>query len=97
MSNAEHVKQQLQSIYFELKENEQPVIQQLKSLNHKLSGLQQYHPAILSLSERITAAVIEIRDVADELEQIDRAVNFDSQRIEIINERLSASNTALVT
>lgn len=90
LSNAEHVKQQLQSIYFELKENEQPVIQQLKSLNHKLSGLQQYHPAILSLSERITAAVIEIRDVADELEQIDRAVNFDSQRIEIINERLSA-------
>ncbi len=90
LSNAEHVKQQLESIYFELKENEQPVVQQLKVLNNKLAVLQQYHPLIHSLCERISAAIIEIRDVADELELIDRGVNFDGQRIEIINERLSA-------
>jgi DNA repair protein RecN (Recombination protein N) len=37
----------------------------------------------------LAAAVIEIKDVAGELEHIDRAVNFDQQRIETINERLS--------
>ncbi len=89
LSNAEHIKQQLESIYFELKENDQPIVQQLKALNNKLGGIQQYHPAISSLCERISASVIEISDVADELEQIDRGVHFDGHRIDIINERLS--------
>ena len=90
LSNAESIKQQLGSIYFELKDSEQPIVQQLKSLQNKLTALQQYHPAIETLCQRMSGAVIEIKDVADELEQIDRGVNFDSQRIEIINERLSA-------
>ena len=89
LSNAENVKQQLGNIYFELKDSEQPIVQQLKSLQNKLAGLQQYHHAIKDLCERLSGAVIEIKDVAGELEQIDRGVNFDSQRIEIINERLS--------
>ena len=90
LSNAENVKQQLGSIYFELTDSEQPIVNQLKSLQNKLGSLQQYHPAIESLCERLSGAVIEIKDVAGELEQIDRAVHFDQQRIEIINERLSA-------
>ncbi len=90
LSNAENVKQQLGSIYFELKDSEQPVVQQLKSLQNKLSTLQQYHPRIASLLGRMSDAVIEIKDVANELEQIDRAVNYDQDRIELINERLSA-------
>jgi len=90
LSNAENIKQQLGVIYFELKDSEQPIVQQLKSLQNKLATLQQYHPAIEMLCQRMSAAVIEIKDVADELEQIDRGVNFDGQRIEMINERLSA-------
>ncbi len=89
LSNAENIKQQLGNIYFELKDSEQPIVQQLKSLQNKLTALQQYSPAIEILCQRMSGAVIEIKDVADELEQIDRGVNFDSQRIEIINERLS--------
>ena len=89
LSNAEHIKQQLESIYFELKDSEQPIVQQLKSLQNKLSALQPYHPAIENLCQRLASALIEVKDVADELEQIDRGVNFDNQRIEIINERLS--------
>ncbi|MEP7164936.1 MAG: DNA repair protein RecN [Ferruginibacter sp.] len=90
LSNAENIKQQLGSIYFELKDSEQPIVQQLKALQNKLFALLQYHPAIETLCLRMSSAVIEIKDVAGELEQIDRAVSFDQQRIEIINERLSA-------
>ena len=90
LSNAENVKQQLGSIYFELKDSEQPIVQQLRSLQNKMTSLQQYHPAIEALQQRISAAVIEIKDVADELEHIDNSVHFDQQRIEMINERLSA-------
>lgn len=90
LSNAENVKQQLSAVYFELKDSEQPVVQQLKSLQHKLKSLQEYHPGIDSLSGRLQSAAIEVQDVADELERIDDSVSFDQQRIEWINERLSA-------
>ncbi len=90
LNNAEHVKQQLGSVYFELKDSEQPLLQQLKVLQGRLVSLQDYHPSIQSLVERINAAVIDLGDVADELEIIDSNVHFDEERIQLINDRLSA-------
>jgi DNA repair protein RecN (Recombination protein N) len=89
LSNAESVKQQLSNIYVELKDSEQPLVQQLKSLQNKIKSLQEYHPDMEGLSKRLLSATIEIQDVADELERIDDGVGFDPQRIEMINERLS--------
>lgn len=90
LNNAEHVKQQLGAVYFELKDSEQPLLQQLKALQNRLLALQDYHPAIQSLADRINASVIDLRDVAEELEQIDAHVHFDEERIQVINDRLSA-------
>ncbi len=90
LSNAENIKQQLGGIYYELKDSEQPLVQELKTLQNKLSSLHQYHPSIESLFQRLSSAIIEIKDVADELEQIDESINYDQQRIEMINERISA-------
>lgn len=90
LSNAENIKQQLSVIYFELKDSEQPVVQQLKVLQQKLQGLQQYHPEIDGLQQRINSAVIELKDVADELERIDDSITYDAERINIINDRISA-------
>ncbi len=89
LSNAENVKQQLSAIYFELKDNDQPVVQQLKSLLNKMKLLNEYHPDIETLSKRLQSAALEIQDVADELERIDESVSFDQERIELINERIS--------
>lgn len=89
LSNAENVKQQLSAVYFELKDSDTPIVQQLKSLHNKMKLLHEYHPDIDALSKRIQSAVIEIQDVADELESIDDSVSFDQERIEDINERLS--------
>lgn len=89
LSNAEHVKRQLFGIYAELKDGEQPIIQQLKSIQHKLRALNEYHADIKQLNERLQAAAIEIQDVADELERIDDSVHADPQRIEKVNERIA--------
>lgn len=90
LTNAENIKQQLSGIYFELKDSEQPLVQQLKILQQKLQGIQQYHPEIEGLQQRISSAVVELKDVADELERIDDAVNYDAERINVINDRISA-------
>lgn len=89
LTHAETVKQQLSSVYFELKDSDLPVVQQLKTLQHRLQQLQQYNPDISLLEQRIASAVIDLKDVADELETIEGAINYDAEQISIINERIS--------
>jgi DNA repair protein RecN (Recombination protein N) len=89
LSNAENIKQQLGSIYFELKESDQPIVQQLKSLNNKLHALEQYHPSLEGLNKRLLSTQIELKDIADELEQVSDSVNYSGERIQEVNDRIS--------
>ncbi len=89
LSNAENIKQQLSAINFELQENEQPIVQILKSLNNKLSALQPYHSSIESLSKRLISAQIEVQDIADEIEQISESIQLSEERIQLVNDRIS--------
>lgn len=90
LSNAENIKQQLGSIYFELKDSEQPIVQQLKVLQQKIHSLESFHPGLKELYERMNSSLIELQDVADELETIDDSIRYDAQRIQTVNDRLSA-------
>jgi len=90
LANAESVKQQLGGIYFELKENEQPIVQQLKLLYNKLHTLEQYHTEIPSLAKRIQAAQVELQDIAEELDRINDSIQYSAERIALVNDRMSA-------
>lgn len=90
LTNAETVKQQLGSVYMELKDTEDPIVQRLKSFYQKLSGLKQYHPDVENLAARTNAAMIELDDIADELERIDHSITFDNGRINEVNDRIAA-------
>ncbi len=90
LSNAENIKVQLGAIYTFLSGGEEPVTQNLKSFSQKLSALKEYHTDIEDLQKRLTSAQLEIQDVADELERIDDAIVYDAERINVVNERLSA-------
>jgi DNA repair protein RecN (Recombination protein N) len=89
LSNAENIKQQLGSIYFELTESEQPLVQQLKILNNKLHPLEQYHTSIEGLNKRLLSTQIELQDIADELERINDGVQYSAERIQIVNDRIA--------
>ncbi len=89
LSNAENVKQELTGIYFELKESEQPVVQQLKILYNKLQALNQYHTGIAELAKRLQSTQLELADIADELEHINNSVNYSAERIQLVNDRIS--------
>ncbi|RYD74913.1 MAG: DNA repair protein RecN [Sphingobacteriales bacterium] len=90
LSNAENIKQQLGSIYFELKDSEQPILQQLKGLQQKLHSLDNFHPDLKTLNDRMSSSLIELQDVADELERMDDGIRYDAERIQTVNDRLSA-------
>ncbi|MFN8252980.1 MAG: DNA repair protein RecN [Ferruginibacter sp.] len=89
LSNAEHIKQQLETVCYELKDSEQPIVQQLKSLNNKLQGLTQYHNSIEELAKRLLAAQIELKDIADELESISEGVQYSAERFQVVNDRIA--------
>jgi DNA repair protein RecN (Recombination protein N) len=88
-TNAEGIKNALTKTYFQLEENEEPVVRQLKSM---INGLQQYsdlQPDIPNLLQRIQSVYIELQDIADETDRINNHVNSDPATIEKLNERLS--------
>jgi len=89
LSNAEGIKTALSKIYYELKEGEQPMVQQLKSLLHSMQAFAAFHPELPGLSERMQSMQIELQDIAGEVERISDQVNYDPRRIEEINERIS--------
>jgi DNA repair protein RecN (Recombination protein N) len=89
LNNSEGIKTALSKVYQELKEGEQPVVQQLKSFLHLLQSFSLYHPDLPGLSQRMQSVQIELQDIAEEVERINDHVHYDPKRIEEINERIS--------
>ena len=89
LSHAEEVKQQLSSIYFELMESEQPVLQQLKSLVNRLHTLQQFHADTEELTTRLQSVQLELADIAEGINQVNDSVQYNPERIQLMNEKIS--------
>lgn len=90
LSHAEEVKQELSGIYFELKESETPVVQQLKTLSIKLNQLKQYHTAAAELGGRLQGLYLELDDAADAVDRMYAGINHNPERMQVVNDRLSA-------
>ena len=89
LSNAEGIKGALSKAYFELKESESPVVQQLKVLMNQLNVYSSYHPDLPVLIQRLQSSQIELQDIADDVDRISNHINYDPEKIEQLNERLS--------
>lgn len=89
MSNAENIKATLTKAFFDLQESEQPVVQQIKSINNQLQSLSNFHNDINTLSERLHSAQVELQDIADEIDRLNDSVNYDAEKINTLNERLA--------
>jgi len=90
LNNSEGIKTILSKVYFELKENEQPIVQQLKLLCNQLQNVSEYLPDLPVLLQRLQSTQIELQDISDEIDSINEQVNFDQERIDKVNERLFA-------
>ncbi len=89
LSNAEGVKQELTGICYDLKESEQPVVQQLKALYNRLHTLDKYHTGIAELGKRLHSTQLELADIADELEHINNSIHYSADRIQLVSDRIS--------
>ena len=89
LNNAEEIKSALSKVYAELKESETPIVQQLKILLNQLNAYSSYHIKLPVLIERLQSTQVELQDLADDLDTISNEVNYDPQKIEQLNDRLS--------
>lgn len=89
LNNAEGIKTILSKVYFDLKESETPLVQQLKILSNQLSAYSSFHPDMTALIQRLQSAQIELQDIADETDRISSHVNYDPEKIQQLNDRLS--------
>jgi DNA repair protein RecN (Recombination protein N) len=89
LSHSEGIKTLLSKVYYDLNDGEQPLIQQLRSLQQALGSYSAYHTGLSALADRMSSLQIELQDIAGEVDHINDMVNYDPRRIEEINERLS--------
>ena len=63
-------------------------VQALKSALQSLRSAQKNFPDAAELAERLDSCLIELRDIADTVNDCQERVNFDPTRLEQVNERL---------
>jgi len=88
LNNSESIKRSLLNSYALLSEHEVAVLPILKEAISQLNGVEKYHSEYENLNERLKSALIELKDVSEELMSLEEQVVFSPARVEEINTRL---------
>ncbi|MDB5149880.1 MAG: recN, partial [Mucilaginibacter sp.] len=89
LNNAEEIKRNLLSANYLLQDGEMAALIQLKEAGQALGSIEKYNPAVAELHQRINSTIIELKDIAAEIEGIEEHTFIDEARAEEVNTRLS--------
>ena len=89
LTHAEEIKKALLTANYLVSDQEQAAVSLLKEANNQLQQIEKFDPRIAGLAERLRSSLIEIKDIAGEIEQIEQATHFNENRLMEINERLN--------
>ncbi|MDR2285418.1 MAG: DNA repair protein RecN [Sphingobacterium sp.] len=89
LEHAEEIKRGLNAASYSLSEGEVNVISLLKESVGQVQHVTRYLSGVEALTERMQSALIELKDIADELVTQENTVNLDEQRLDEVNNRLS--------
>ena len=88
LSNAESIQQSTGVAYSALNTDEQGVIEALRNIKTNLNNDAKHHPSLQELVKRIDSAMIELKDIAAELETITEQTQANPEELERIDSRL---------
>jgi DNA repair protein RecN (Recombination protein N) len=89
LNNAEEIKRNLLGAYNLMNDGEIAALVQLREAAHHLSSLEKFNPQIEELNRRLGSVVIELKDIAAEIDSLEQHTHIDEARAAEINERLS--------
>ena len=89
LENAEEVKTRFKTTLDYFQNPEQSIIGYLQSVLGHLNAISSYAPAYLLLRDRVQSCIIELKDIAAEVEGEEEAVEIDDEKIVRLQERLN--------
>jgi DNA repair protein RecN (Recombination protein N) len=89
LEQAESVKLQLSMIYHPMSVADNAINIQLRVLLQKLSGIQIPGHDLTILQSRMQSALVELKDIASELEHIENTVSLQPEKLQQLQERLN--------
>ncbi len=88
LTHAEEIKRSLLISIGILSENEPSVAVQIKEALISLANAEKFKPEVGEITERLNSALIEIKDLISELEDLEQKSLVNESRLEEVNERL---------
>ncbi|RFZ81645.1 DNA repair protein RecN [Mucilaginibacter terrenus] len=89
LNNAEEIKRNLLGAHYLMHEGETSAIIQLREAGQQLSGIEKFTPEVEELNERLKSTLIELKDIAAEIEGLEQKTFTNEARAEEVNTRLS--------
>lgn len=89
LAHAEEIRNTLSRVYFQLNEDEQPIVQQLRQIQSSVQALSSFHKDAPAIAQRLQSIYLELQDVSSEIGHMNDQVQSDGARLEQVNERLS--------
>ncbi len=89
LNNAGEIKRNLLGAYYLMNEGETSALIQLREAAHQLSALEKFNPEIIEIHQRLNSTIIELKDIAAEIDTIEQRTHTNEARVEEINVRLS--------
>ena len=95
LEHAEEIKQELYRASELISGDEDGTLTRLRGALQSLRSAQKNWPQAQELSERLDSCLIELKDIAETVDDAQESINFDPARLEQVNERLDLIYTLL--
>jgi DNA repair protein RecN (Recombination protein N) len=89
LNNAEEIKRNLLGANYLMQDSDAAALIQLREAGQQLGSLTKFNPQIEELQERLNSTIIELKDIAAEIENIEQRTHTDEARAADVNTRLS--------
>lgn len=89
LTHAEEVKNSLSAASYLFADHDQAILHQLKEIIQQLQHSEKFSTEVASLLERLKSSVIELKDIATEVEAIAHNTHLNEARASEISDRLS--------
>jgi DNA repair protein RecN (Recombination protein N) len=88
LTHAEQIKSVLQLVYGTLEEGEQPLNNEIKRLLQQLQSIASVQQDAGVLAQRMESSLLELRDIAAELDTLQSKVDLDPEHLQTLQERI---------
>jgi len=89
LTHAEEIKAGLYKVESTFSSEEQSILPILKEALNTLRNLNTIYPITEELSDRLENSYIELKDIEQEIDRLNENVEFNPERLEMVNERLN--------